>query len=248
MTAKRKLLPSLVFTVGVLVVMGTAQLAGASHPRPKGATPIQVSVVPAYAQCTTPNSSHGAPLAAPSCEPPLQNSNYLTVGTPDAYPGTQANMTGNLRVDVIVGDPGAPDDSDVRVTGGISDVRCKPATDASVCTSPNTAGGPDYSGDLQFDATIRITDHYNGSNLDDAATVQDLPFPVHITCQNTPDTSIGGLCQVPPPSCLGCFFPIPDGNRVVVEVGQIEVKDGGADGNIFTGTLTPFAREGIFIP
>jgi len=32
------------------------------YPRPKGATPLRVSFVPAYQQCTAPNRTHGAPL------------------------------------------------------------------------------------------------------------------------------------------------------------------------------------------
>ena len=45
----------LVAVVSALGVLGVAnvQIAGATHPRPKGATPLRVPIVPAYTQCTT---------------------------------------------------------------------------------------------------------------------------------------------------------------------------------------------------
>src|SRR5207253_8450882 len=58
--------------------------AAAGYARPKGATPLHVSLVPAFAACAPPgNRTHGAPLAYPSCAPPVQTSSFLTVGTPD---------------------------------------------------------------------------------------------------------------------------------------------------------------------
>src|SRR5688572_9338293 len=93
----------------------------ATHPRPKGATPVRVSLVPAFNACTAPNRTHGPPLAFPSCSPPAQSSAYLTVGTPDAN-GAAANSAGFFRLDVH---PGATDNISTGVE--ISDVRCKPA-------------------------------------------------------------------------------------------------------------------------
>ena len=57
---------------------------GQGYPRPAGATPLRVPLVTAYNQCTSPNRVHGPPLASPSCSPPSQSSQHLTVGTPDA--------------------------------------------------------------------------------------------------------------------------------------------------------------------
>ena len=54
------------------------------YPRPKGASPLRVSLVPAYKSCSAPNRSHGAPLSFPSCNPPDLESQFLTVGTPDS--------------------------------------------------------------------------------------------------------------------------------------------------------------------
>src|SRR3954464_6119934 len=121
--------------------MGIAQVASATHPRPKGATPLRASVVPAYKTCAVPNRTHGAPLAFPSCNPPVQSSNFLTVGTPDANGVAAANSVGFIRLDVKVGVPGPPDDSDVLIRQSLSDVRCKPATAAAVCGTANAADG-----------------------------------------------------------------------------------------------------------
>src|SRR5436190_10965426 len=55
-----------------------------SYPRPRGATPLRLSLVPAYQECTSPDSMHGAPLVNGSCAPPQLRSSQLTVGTPDA--------------------------------------------------------------------------------------------------------------------------------------------------------------------
>jgi hypothetical protein len=221
--------------------MVMAQLAGATHPRPRGATPLRVSLVPAFKQCTTPNTTHGAPLSFQSCKPPVQTSNFLTVGTPDNN-GAGAQSVGFVELKVKSTSPG-----EVLTSFSISDVRCLPATHASVCSGANSAGGPDYSGTLQVNATIRVSDHYNGQNLNEAATMRDIPFPATIYCANTADTSIGGLCNDPGPRCLGCFPP-PDGQRAVIEVTQIQILDGGADGSVGTQDSTLFMNQGVFIP
>jgi hypothetical protein len=227
--------------IGVLGFTVLSQTAGATHVRPKGASPIRISLVPAYEACATSNSTHGAPLAFPSCNPPVQSSNFLTVGTPDAN-GAEANSVASALIKVKVTSPEA-----VLTTLRVSDVRCLPGTAASVCNGANAVDGPDYSGQLQMNATIRISDHYNGSNLDDAATVQEIPFPVNVYCHNTTDTSTGGLCDDPGPQCV-CPPPNLDGLRSVVGMTQFEVSDGGPDGQVSTNDNTVFLREGVFIP
>jgi hypothetical protein len=240
--------PLTIVALAVLGVMVLAQLAGATHPRPRGATPLRVSLVPSFKQCTSPNRTHGPPLAFQSCSPPVQTSDFLTVGTPDAN-GAGANSVGFFQFNVK---PGPASNENIIVTSSISDVRCKPGTNASVCNAANATGGPDYSGQLQADATIRVTDHFNGSGGDEAATVLDLPSPVTLLCSNTADTSIGGLCNVaslttcPPQGCSG----IRNGDRAVVEIAQMKVFDGGADGFVSTNPNdnTLFEVQGIFIP
>jgi hypothetical protein len=243
------LLPALALLGLALALTSLVGVATATHPRPKAASPIRVSLVPAYEPCTAPNRQHGPPLAFPSCNPPVQASDSLTIGTPDAN-GAAANFAGFLRLRVLVGAPGPPDDSEIVISASIADVRCKPGT--SACGNANAAGGPDYTGDLQSDATLRVTDHDNAVDPgggDDAATVVDIPFPVNLSCVSTADTSTGSVCDISTATCLGCFgAPIKDGRRTVVEVSGLRVFDGGADGVAATAPNTLFAVQGIFIP
>jgi hypothetical protein len=241
MTVKRKLALPPALVLGALGLVIMAQIAGATHPHPRGATPLRVSLVPAFKQCTAQNRTHGAPLSFSSCNPPVQTSNFLTVGTPDAN-GAGANSIGSALIKVKTTSPEA-----VLNSVSVSDVRCRPGTDASVCNNPNAAGGPDYSGQLQLMATIRISDHYNGPDLNEAATVQDIPFPVNVYCHNTTDTSIGGLCDDPGPQCA-CLPPDLDGLRTVVGFSQIQVFDGGPDGQASSADNTLFEVQGVFIP
>jgi hypothetical protein len=244
---KRVSVALLIGAVSVLGLMTMAQLASATHPRPKGATPLRVSIVPSFKPCTSPNRTHGAPLAFPSCAPPVQTSTYLTVGSPDAN-GAAANSVASIRLDVQAGVPGPPEDSDVLIKSSGSDIRCTPAGGASVCATANAADGPDYSGELQGPATIRISDHYIGPNLNEAATVQDIPFPVNATCVATTSTSIGGLCTANTSANAAVPGSVKDTQRAVVEIQQLQINDGGADGTVATPDNTLFGVQGIFIP
>ena len=147
--------------------------AQATHPRPVGASPARMSLVPAYAACAAPNRTHGPPLAFPSCNPPAQTSAQATVGTPDAF-GGGANFLGYFKISVRVGTPGPPDDSDVYVRMDLRDVRCIPT--GALCGAANAAGPADYSGEVGFRYAIRFTDHYNAvapGGGTDPATMQD---------------------------------------------------------------------------
>ena len=153
---------------------------------PKGATPLRLSMVPAYNACATPNRTHGTPLAFPSCNPPVQSSTSLTVGSPDAN-GATANSVGSIRIAVIA-----------RRAGSARGLRREPHGQRHrhplqgrrllACGAANAADGADYTGELQGNAQIRITDHWNAvapGGGPDAATVIDIPFPVNATlCGN----------------------------------------------------------------
>ena len=241
----RMVLPLALAAVGI---MALASLATASHPRPKGATPIRVPLVPAYKPCTAPNRTHGPPLAFPSCNPPAHASDFVTVGTPDTN-GAAANSFGSIRIDVVVGVPGPPDDTDLLITPTIGDVRCKGATTS--CGNANDVGGRDYTGGLEGHAIARVTDHFNAAGPGggtDPATVVDMPFPISISCASTADTSIGSLCKASTATCLGCF-PRWEGHRAVAEITQIKVYDGGPDGVVGTADGNSlFAVQGLFVP
>ena len=48
----------------------TVSATPVGYPRPLGATPLSASLVPAYAECTASNRTHGPPLDSASCNPP----------------------------------------------------------------------------------------------------------------------------------------------------------------------------------
>jgi hypothetical protein len=187
-------------------------------------------------------------LAFPSCNPPAQLSTAITVGTPDAN-GAPANSEANAKLEVFVGTPGPPDDSDVLITSSITDVRCKAGTTA--CGSANAADGADYTGALQGNATIRITDHFNAvvaGGGTDPATVVDIPYPIAAACADVPATTIGATCSASTSANAAVPGAVKDGKRAIVEVGQIQITDGGPDGIVGTTPNTLFEVQGIFIP
>jgi hypothetical protein len=247
-TKKRVVLPLAFAALGIL---GMAHVAGATHPRPASGALLRVSLVPAYQQCISPNRVHGPPLASSSCSPPGQTSSAVTVGTADAN-GAAAHSVGYFRFAVVTS-AGPPVTSALQIAAQITDVRCKAGT--SACGNANAAGGADYTGELQANATIRISDHYNAPNPGggtDPATIVDIPNPATLPCVNTSDTSVGALCDVKfSPQPVGMGIPNQDwfnGKRVVVEFGQVRVADGGSDGVVGTTPNDLFAVQGVFIP
>jgi hypothetical protein len=201
----------------------------ATYPRPKGATPLRASLVPAYQPCGSPNRTHGAPLGFASCTPPQQASPNLTFGTPDVN-GRAANSIGSVLFRADVGNP-----SDVRVDVSLTDVRQAP-------------GLGDYAGELQETTSVRLTDRGSGPAGDEAATVQDTPFPVTVPCGVTPDPAVGSTCSVS--TTFNAVVPgsVPTGKRSVWQLGQVQVFDGGSDGVASTPGNSLFAVQGVFVP
>jgi len=248
MTIRKRMVLPVALALGALGMMVMATAASATHPRPVGATPLRASMVPAYNTCAAPNRTHGPPLAFPSCNPPVQSSTSLTVGTPDAN-GAGANSVGSIRISVKVGAPGLPEDSDVNISASVSDVRCKAGVAA--CGAANTADGADYTGELEGTAQIRISDHWNAvapGGGPDAATVIDIPFPVVTGCTSTAATGVGSLCAITTSANAVVPGAVKDTKRAIVEIGQLQIFDGGSDGVAATDPNTLFEVQGIFIP
>jgi thermitase len=226
-------------------------LADTGHPRPRGATPVRVALVPSYVPCMAPNRSHGAPLSYGSCSPPTQNSPYLTVGTPDAN-GASANSIGSLELDVKPGQPGPPDDSDVLAKLSITDVRCRSGSGVSTCGSSNTAGGPDYTGQVFVQLALRLTDRFNApsgsSSFSESATTQDFYFFVTGSCQQTSDVSVGATCSANTSFNALEGGTVLDSKRAIEQVSQVVVGDGGSDGTASTAPNYAFATQGLFVP
>ena len=208
--------------------------ATGGYPRPRGATPLRVAFVPAFKQCTTPNRSHGAPLAHPSCSPPVLESAHLTMGAPDAN-GAPVNASGFATYTAVVGAIGGPDDSDVRFEFQLTDVRLQGTL-------------ADYTGELQATTVARITDRLGGP-LNEQGTVTDLEFPVRVPCTATGGTtSVGATCAAS--TSFDAVVPgvIPEGKRAIWQLDRVRVNDGGADGLVSTTPNTLFAVQGVFVP
>ena len=207
------------------------------YARPQGATPTNVKLVPAFDECTSSNSTHGAPLAVASCDPPAQTSTQLTIGSPDAN-GAAANSTGSMQLKVVGEspiDPGNGDQADVQITTSITDVRKQ--SDLS-----------DYEGELEGVLNLRITDRGNGAAADQPGTASDLPFPFTITCVATAAGSIGSACNASTSADGVMSDVVREGSRALWELGEVAVFDGGADGLAATPDNSLFAVQGLYVP
>jgi hypothetical protein len=209
---------------------GTAR----GHARPRAATPLFVSLVPAYRQCAAANSQHAAPLAGSSCTPVPQSS-LLTVGTADAN-GKAPGFGGYTRFRVLPDDLSTPaDESDVALALSVTDVRRK--SDLA-----------DYTGELQAATTVRITDKYSGPSGTEAATGSDYSFAFTAPCTATTDTTIGASCAASTTADAVIPGSVAGGKRAVWELDRVNVLDGGPDGLASTPGNSLFATQGLFAP
>ena len=211
----------------------------ATYVRPKGAGPLLTALVPAYRPCKYPNRQHGPPFADGSCYPPKPFSRNLTVGAPDAN-ARATNFSGSFRITPIVGDPGTPaDEADIAVNIAMEDVRRK-----------SDLG--DYTGQLRARAAYRrVTDRENVFGIGtpvDAATSTDSPWAFTVQCVATADTTVGSNCNLTTSVDALTAGTIKESKRAIYQYGQIEVHDGGPDGNVQTLDNDLFAVQGIYVP
>jgi hypothetical protein len=215
------------------ILMGWYVPQSGGYPRPKGASPAHISLVPAFQNCSSPNRTHGAPFAQPSCSPPVQASSFLTIGSPDAN-GEGANSTGSMQFTTVVGNASTPaDEADVKVRADITDVR-------------NKTGLGDYTGQLKLTSDIRITDRDNGPT--ELATAQDLPLSYTLPCVTTTSTTIGSTCSINTTADAVAAGTVKESMRAIWQLGKVNVFDGGADGLASTNPNTLFLTQGYFVP
>jgi len=213
-------------------------------PRPKGASPTRVSLVPAYNACSVPNRTHGPGLVFPSCNPPVMNSTVLTVGTADAYPGTVSNSVASIRFRTVSGNAATEaNEADVDLLTLISDVRNNPSLS-------------DYSGSLMASVSIKLTDNQNSAEQPEPGTVQAYQLQWSVPCATTTDTTRGSDCNSS--TTVNALVPgsVVEVKRTLWELGQVLVKDAGPNGTGVSacpptcgdGDETTFMRQGIFVP
>jgi hypothetical protein len=218
------------------------QPASIAYARPRSASPLKVSLVPVFVACTAPNRTHGPPLAFDSCNPPSQSSPNVTVGTPDAN-GAAAHSVGFASFKVWPPFPNSFD-TDFNIELSLSDVRC--GSGATTCGPPNDRGGPDYTGEVQLEHLVRLTEKTQPS---DPTTVQDFRFRVDSACTATSSTATGAACSVHTSANAVAPGAVHDGRRTIWQMGPVRVLDGGADGDAGTaGDNLLFAKQGLFVP
>jgi hypothetical protein len=204
------------------------------YARPKSASPTTVRLVPAFDECTSPNSNHGAPLASPSCAPATKTSGYLTVGTVDANgkaPAFEGKVVFKALGESPI-DPNNGDQADIQITTDITDVRNNDLTD--------------YTGELRVIPSLRITDRNNDPTFDEPATVIDTTLPFSVPCVATTGTA-GSNCALTT-TADALMGGVLEGKRAVWQLDQVQVYDGGPDGDGDTADNTLFAVQGLFAP
>jgi Polysaccharide deacetylase len=219
----------------IVRTMREVMLMSPAYVRPRGATPFRVPLVPAYEQCTAPDSTHGGPLSFDSCTSPEQSSGFLAVGTPDAN-GRSSGSVGSLVLKVIAGDATTTvDETDVRIQVSLTDVRRR-------------ADHSDYTGELAAATGIRLTDRLNGSQQTEPGTTSDFDFDFAVPCTGTSDATIGSTCSLS--TTADALEPgiAKEGSRAVWGLAKVLIDDGGPDGVAATEDNTQFVAQGLFAP
>ena len=208
------------------------------YPRPGGATPLRVPLVPELAACTAPNSNHSAPLDAPSCTPPQPASSLVTISS-------VGRGAGSARLDVEAGDPSTTaDEADVHILASTTDVR-------------NTADGSDYTGELALATGLRMTDGANGPSQDEPGTVEDSELSVPFSCSPTANPLLGAACSLNTSADTLVPGLAREGDRAVISAFSLTVEDPGPDRELQgsgcppvcgTGDEAVFLRQGLFLP
>jgi uncharacterized repeat protein (TIGR01451 family) len=240
----------------------TEATATSGYPRPAAGAAMRLPLAIAYEPCeaAAANRAHSGGLVAPACNPAVQSSPYLTVGTLNAN-GAEARSAGFVRFTMCLNGTAEPPCDfppfmsvpDVRLQVHINDVRCRLGSAAG---QGGCEGGAlsDYTGHLELTTPVRITDKNNEGRgrSNEPATVVDLPISVPVFCFADPaggaPTEIGSNCDTT--TSLDGVIPgsVQGGKRAIWQFDQVYVSDGGPDGDLNTADSAVFARQGVFVP
>lgn len=204
------------------------------YARPQGASPIRVALVPAYQECTDPNAKRTGGFSGDACHSPTLVSDQLTVGTPEVN-GNPVRSNGFARLATIRGNPLTPaDEADIRLEVSITDVRRQ--GDLS-----------DYTGELGAVTELRITDRGGGPGSDVSTTSVDLPLSFTVPCAATGGAE-GAECSTTTSADTLVGGSVAEGRRSIFKAGEIQLFDGGPDGDADTSPNKLFAWQGLFVP
>ena len=178
-------------------------------------------------QCGAPNRTHGPPLSSPSCNPPVQSSDHLTVGTADSN-GQPTSLKSSLQLETLTGNPSTPaDEADVAITSVPG--RTLPRGDRAV----------------RRRRALRL----HGPAAGPLPGPLDRPPEPARTCHHHPGPDAGRADRVRRHAFVpgrlglhGCHDPrrivpgaVPEGKRSNWQLDQVMVFDGGSDGDPATG-------------
>jgi hypothetical protein len=216
------------------------------YPRPGSGSPLRVALVPSYAKCTAPNTTHITPLNRPSCNPPVQQSSLLTtssVGKGGGFVRLDVFCNGGASGEVPPCSTTAGDQADVNIAATATDVRKR-------------SDGTDYVGKVILNAAMRVTDQSNGAGAF-SGTVTDLQFGVPINCVGNTTSDLGSTCNLS--TTTDTLVPgfAKEGKRMVVSALSVNLKDAGLDGSVGgagcpptcgTGDESVYMDQGVFAP
>ena len=162
----------------------------------------------------------------------MQRSTYLSVGIGDGNPAL-ARSVGFMRMRVLAGDPGPPDDSDVRIRLALTNVMR--AGDRS-----------EYTGELRGELTVRRTDREPGLI---GSTSMDFPIGFTVPCAPTPESTLDASSCITTTS-VNAVLPeaIKETRRTVWALDRLRVYDGGPDEDADTDGNSLFMTQGVFVP
>jgi hypothetical protein len=106
----------------------------------------------------------------------------------------------------------------------------------------------DYTGELQASVPIRLTDGGRAApTTNPSQTLQDFALAFAVPC-GSPTSAVGGSCAAE--TTVEALIPgaVREGNRAIWGLGQVELRDGGPDGDADTADNAVFARQGVFVP
>jgi hypothetical protein len=212
------------------------------HDHPASAQRLRVPLVPNFRQTISAtqcaarggtNSTHGAPLALPSCQPP----GYV--------PGTRAaqgsSSSSFAQLTAVPGDPGtAADEADVSISLNAGDIRDRGSGGDYL---PNPSGP-----DVTLIELLRVSDFLNGPSLQDPATVTDFDFSVPVACAGTPSPAVGSDCDIATSADAVTPGMIPEGKSMVLQAFRVRLNDSGANGTPGDADDRSFSQQGIYIP
>ena len=206
------------------------------YARPKGATPLWISLVPAYEPCTAPDRRHGGPLATTPAPRPSRppTTSRSAPPTPTATPSSPRPGCSRRRASTTPQRPPSTRPTSAR------------GRDLRTCARSPTCS--DYAGELR--RTLHAHHRPRQQPLPrrrGPGTTVDFDWAYAAPAPTT-DTTVGSHCFVPTTANSLVPGAVPEHKKAIWQIGDVEVHDGGSDGLADTLDNTLFEVQGVFVP